>query len=227
MLASDIIDRARLVLNDLDSVRWTDAELLKWINDGQRIVATVKIDASVSNETMNLVAGTKQTLPSNALRLLDVVCNIDGSGNSGRAVRPVDRQILDEQTPGWHSSSQSDTIYNWVYDNRDPLHFYVYPPAKSTAKLAVKLAVKPTDVSSTSSSLSVLDTYVDPIFNFVLSRAYAKDAEFSANAELSAAYLQVAQGLLGLKAQKDVAYSPDMNSRGKTTPSAGTAMGGA
>lgn len=226
MLASDIISRARIVLNDADAVRWLDTELLSWINDGQRVIALVRPDASVSNTTVTLAAGTKQTIPSDGMRLLDVVRNIGADGAGGRTVRHVDRDVLDTQNISWHTEAQSATVKNYVYDNRDPKTFYVYPPATSAAKLEIIYSKYPTDCVATSSNLAVPDIYQDPLLNYVLHRAYSKDAEFSANFQLSATYLQVFQAMLGIKTAKDAAFSPDLNSKGSMPNAAAIQMGG-
>lgn len=226
MLASDIIDRARIVLNDADGVRWLDAEFLKWINDGQRVIALVRPDSCVSNTTVTLVAGTKQSLPNDALRLLDIVRNINADNSAGRTVRLVDRSVLDTQNVNWHSETGAAVVKNFIYDNRDPKTFYVYPPALSTSKLEILYSKNPTDVTTTSSTIAVADIYSDPLLNYVLHRAYSKDAEFAQNFQLSATYLQIFQSMLGLKTMKDVAYSPDLNSRGSIPNAAAMQAGG-
>jgi len=217
MLASEIIDRARVVLNDADGVRWLDAEFFKWINDAQRVIALVRPDSVVSNTSITLVLGTKQTLPADSLRLLDVVRNLTSTGAGGRAVRHVDRDVLDTQNPDWHGDTPAATIKNFVYDNRDPKTFYVYPPSQAGAKLEVIYSKNPTDVSALGSSLAVADIYADPLLNYVLYRAYSKDAEFAQNAQLSGAYLGAFNSMLGIKTSKDAAYSPDLHSKGRTT----------
>lgn len=224
MLASDIIDRARIVLNDADGIRWLDAEMLKWINDGQRVIALVRPDASVGNATVTLVSGTKQAIPSDGLRLLDVVKN-----GSGRAVRHVDRDVLDTQNPTWHSETGVTGVKNYIYDNRDPKTFYVYPPAAAAgATVDVVYSKNPTDVTALGSTVAVADIYADPLLNYVLHRAYSKDAEFAQNFQLSANYLSIFQAMLGIKTSKDAAFSPDLNSKGKTTSpnAAALQMGG-
>lgn len=217
MLASDIINRARIVLNDADGIRWLDNELLGWINDGQRVIALVRPDSCVANSVVTLTAGTKQSLPADGLRLLDVVRNIKADGTGDRTVRHVDRDVLDTQNVNWHSETGTSLVKNYIYDNRDPKTFYVYPPALSTSKLELVYSKNPTDVTALSSTVAVADIYADPLLNYVLHRAYSKDAEFAQNFQLSSTYLTIFQSMLGIKTQKDAAFSPDLNSRGKTT----------
>ena len=217
MLASDIIDRARIVLNDADGIRWLDAEFFKWTNDGQRVIALVRPDSSVANATLTLILGTKQSLPTDGLRLLDVVRNINADLTGGRSVRHVDRDVLDTQNPSWHSDTGALVEKNFVYDNRDTKNFYVYPPALSTSKIEVVYSKNPADVTTLSSTVAVADIYADPLLNYVLYRAYSKDAEFAQNFQLSGAYLGAFNAMLGIKTAKDAAFSPDLHSKGRTT----------
>ena len=228
MLASDIIDRARLVLNDADntSYRWADSEFFKWINDGQRAIVLVRPDASVSVETLTCAAGTKQALPNGAIRLLDITRNINADNTAGRAVRLVDRDILDSQNPNWHSDTAEQAVKNFIYDNRSPNVFYVYPPAKTTSKLEIVISKNPTDVSATSSTLALADIYAEPLLNYVLFRAYNKDAEYAATSQLAVSYFQAFQAMLGIKTSKDVAFSPDLNSKGANPNPAALQTGG-
>lgn len=50
MLASEVIDRARDLLGDPDtgSSRWTDADLVRWLNDGQRKLVSLRPDVLLS-----------------------------------------------------------------------------------------------------------------------------------------------------------------------------------
>jgi hypothetical protein len=235
MIASDITSRARILLNDIDATRWIDSELFKWINDAQKLVAMVRPDASVATFVMTLIAGTRQTIPSGGFRLLDIVRNVTTVTGStpanqvvtvpGRSVRIVDREVLDTQDPYWHTATGSAEIKHFIYDNRSPTLFYVYPPATTSAKLEVVYSVAPTDVAAAGDTLSISDIYQDVVLNYVLYRAYSKDAEYASNAALAGGYLNVVNQMLGIKTQKDVAYSPDLNSKG-SSPAPGLTAGG-
>ena len=236
MKVSDITYRVRTLLNDIDSIRWLDAELVVWINDAQKIVAMMRPDASVTIGLATLVVGTKQTLPSGGLRLLDVIRNIGSDGiTAGRAIRIVDREVMDSTNELWHSATTVATIKNYVYDNRSPTVFYVSPPAIAGTKIEVMYSTSPAEIvydatsggtitSSLATVLAISDIYLDVIVNFVLFRAYSKDAEYAANATLANAYLSIVNTMLGIKTQKDAAYSPDLNSKG-ALPTAGMTSG--
>lgn len=218
MLASDVLGRVRLVLQDEDAVRWTESEVLQWITDGQRVIVLVRPDACVQNQSVDLVEGTKQTIPDGGLRLLDIVRNM----SDNRAVRLVDREVLDTADPGWHARKGSAAIRNYAYDNRDPTVFYVSPPAMkpdpkakpAKATLEIIYSVAPPKVEAAGDTLALTDIYIDPLVNYALFRCYSKDAQFAQNMQIAAAYLQSCMAMLGVKTKKDVAFSPDLTSKG-------------
>lgn len=238
MKVSDITSRVLVVLNDGDAVRWTYPELIKWISDAEKMVAIVRPDASVANGPITLVAGTRQALPAGSFRLLDVIRNLESDGSTGgRAIRYVDRYILDSQNPNWHRDTQSGTIKNFVYDNRNPLNFYTYPPAIAGTKVEAMYSVTPaaltwdgtnntTIATSLDQNLTISDLYMEAVVNYVLFRAYSKDAEFSQNSQLATGYLQTVFSILGIKTQKDVAFSPDLNAKGALPNPAALQSGG-
>lgn len=235
MKVSDITSRARILLNDQDGTRWLDNELISWINDAQKLIALTRPDASVSNSALTLVAGTKQAIPAAGFRLLDVVRNLAVDGvTGGRSIRHVDREVLDSQDPLWHTTTASGTIKHFIYDNRDPKNFYVYPPAIAGTKIEAMYSVAPTeivynagDLSGTlNTNLTVSDIYLEAVLNYVMYRSYSKDAEFAQNPQLAAGYLQTVYSMLGIKTQKDVAFSPDLNSKGSMPNAAAIQAGG-
>ena len=80
--AQDVIDRARDLINDVPSafvsgVRWTDAELLRWITDAQREIVKHKPEAYPLTEIFTVTGGSpRQRLdPALAYRLIRVEAN--------------------------------------------------------------------------------------------------------------------------------------------------------
>ena len=186
-----VITKVRAVLQDTTSVRWPDSELIEWINDAQHEIALIKPDATAVNESIPLVGGTKQSVPSNALRLLRVGRNMQdaGVGSGGRAIRLVDREILDAQDLNWHDPlttgmSAFDTVVkHYMYDEQD-LCTFTFTPA-STGRSACphdrnRVPAEPKKVDSLNDVLSVPDLYINVALNYVLYMAYMKDAEAQA-----------------------------------------------
>ena len=101
---ASIVVKVQTILQDVTGIRWPEAELLGWLNDGQREVVLYKPNAFVTNENLQLVQGTRQDLPASGVQLIDVVRNMGTSGSApGRAIRITMREILDAQVPDWHN----------------------------------------------------------------------------------------------------------------------------
>lgn len=198
MKAKEIIDRVRVVLNDADGTRWPDAELIDWVNDGCLYIVSARPAAYAPAQEVTLVAGTRQSITTQnppGLRLLSVVRNVP----SGRAIRLVDRSALDSRNPNWHSQAAGPTV-NYFIDAGDPKTFYVYPPAIAGARVEAMYSRAPQRVAPATAdalALSLDDTYFDPLLNFVLFRAYSKDADYAANANLAASYRGLCDTQLG------------------------------
>ena len=101
--AQSIIRRCVETLQDNTSIRWPVSELVRYLNDGQREVVLYRPDSMVTNATLTCAAGTKQSLPTNGSKLIEVIRNAAAT-SAKKSVRMVNREILDAQTPGWHNT---------------------------------------------------------------------------------------------------------------------------
>lgn len=207
----DILGRASIILQDSTNVRFPNDELLKFFNDAQKEVVLHRPDANMQNvNNFTCVAGSKQTIPTTGLRLVDVVRNI-----GGRAITQVDRKILDETLPNWHETTADATrkIEHFIFDPADPKHFYVYPKATTAFNLEIVFSAAPSDISisnfsSDTSTISVDDVYANSLLDYILYRAYQKDSEFAGNAQRSMMHYQGFTNALGIKTQVDAAVTP-------------------
>jgi hypothetical protein len=213
--AQSIIRRVVETLQDVNSVRWPVAELVRYLNDGQREVVLYRPDAMVTNTSLTLAAGSRQALPSNGSKLIEVIRN---TGGNKRVIRMTSRHILDAQSPEWHSLTGVTEILNYTYDPRDPRVFYVYPPAASSgASVEMVYSAYPTDLtepaagqtySAVTGNLSVPDIYANALTNYVLYRSYTKDAEYAGNEAKAAAYYEVFKAGLTVEASATATVSP-------------------
>lgn len=216
-----VIDRVQTVLQDTTGVRWpVTSELVLWINDAQREIALLKPDASAANETVTLVAGTKQSIPTGGNRLLKVVRNMSAAsgGDGRRSVRLVDREVLDAQTPDWHDpnvggdASHTNVVKHYLYDESNPRNFYVYPGVEGDAYLEIIYSANPATVGE-GDNLSIPDIFANAVLNYVLYMAYMKDAEFAGNATRASSHYQIFTASVTGKAQIDAITNPNQERR--------------
>lgn len=213
--AQSIVRRVVETLQDNTSVRWPVNELVRYLNDGQREIVMYRPDAMVTNGTVTLAAGTRQAIPANGAKLIEVIRN--NSASSKRSVRLVNREILDAQTPNWHSITGVAEILHFMYDPRDPKVFYVYPPATTSAALDLVYAALPTDVSepadgatytAVTGNISVPDIYGNVIQDYILYRCYTKDSEYAGNASRAQAHYGAFANALGIEMKATVNFQP-------------------
>lgn len=183
--AGRIFDRAVLLLHDSTNIRWTESELLEWLNEAQREIVLLKPDAYSLTEAVQTAVGTKQALPAAGTMLLEVIRNMGVAGSTpGQVVRLSPRRVLDDQIPGWHSATGSAVTQHWTYEPEvNPRAFYIYPQSLGTHYLEICYAKSPEDVATAEDEITLDDIYSPALLNGILYRAYAKDADYAANAQ--------------------------------------------
>lgn len=219
----DIIRKAEKILNDEGAVRWTRLELQDWINDGYKDMVAIKPDVNSTSVTVTLAAGTRQKLADagsinlpNALMLLDVVRNMATTSNK-RSVKLCDRAMLDQQLPDWQAQTASVNITHWMRDVHVPKEFTVNPPAAALAQVEIiysslpaqhslsEVALDPAGADTT--VISIDDTYATALLDYVLYRAFSKDAVNAASTARAESHFAAAGRMLAGKTQIDAANS--------------------
>lgn len=219
ILASEILTRASVVLQDTTNVRWDQTELINALNDGQRDVVLLAPEACTQTVNMMLSAGTRQQLPAGGLRLIAVTRNMGTGSTPGRAIRLVSRTVLDAQRPNWHTEPASNTALHYTFDPRNPKTFYIYPPQPSVPS-AVELtySAMPATVS-VGQAIGIEDIYANALLDYVLYRAYLKDAEYTQNADRATLHYKAFLAALGAKESIDSSVEPlPASSRPITAP---------
>lgn len=231
MKASEIMTRASRILLDEEYTRWTMPELADWLTDALREVALQVPVATSRNVVIDLVEGTYQRLPASCQQVLRVVRNvdIDGDNRVGKGVITiVDRRALDSQDPNWHDGQYvrfKPYARHFIFDETDPLTFYVWPGNDGTghveavvsvipAKVVADAGKDPDDIASYGMTLDILDVYANLILDYTLYRAYCKDAQNAGAASRAALFYQQFANALGIKANAELVNSPNYKATG-------------
>ena len=202
---SDVLKKASIILNDEEFVRWTKDELIGWLNDAAPEVVIRRPSAHAITTLLELQAGVLQELPQEAIQLLDIPAT-----DAGYPISRTDRQLLDQQAPGWRRAKAGRTRH-YTYDERSSLTYYVYPAAVAGAKVEVFYSTCPAKVGSEVDVLDLDRAYTGPLISYILYRALAKDSEF-ANGTIAAAHYSAFSEALGQQNQTAGAVSPNANS---------------
>ncbi len=204
--AQAIIDKAQTILQDTTEVRWTETELLGWLNDGQREIAIMRPDLFSVLANVTCVAGTKQSIPANGTALLRVIRNMGvGGATPGRAIRQVPMDLLDANVPDWHTKASATEILHVATDPKMPKVFYTYPPATVSTQLEVLYGASPTDVAAKGNAIGVDDVFATPLIDYLCFRAYSKDQDLTGNTERATSHLQKFTSTVNAKTAADSA----------------------
>lgn len=206
MLSNVVTNLARDALNDVAKVVWSDADLLSYLNDATLAIVGVRPDANSVIANVALTAGSLQTIPSGGRRLLDVMRNVTGGGS----IQRTERALIDTLNPDWHSI-ESTTIRAYVYDDRTPKYFWVFPAVTSGQTPSVEMiySAHPTVITDVATDDFPLDdSYAPAAVEWILYRAWSSDDESSPNYQRAQAKYQSFLNLLGTKTQTDTMMSP-------------------
>lgn len=224
---ADIMRVVAKQLGDTTNVRWPLTELADWINEGALAIVLAKPSASAKTRIMELQAGTLQIVPTGEedeqpvpLALLNVIRNLKTTATDprvgGRVVRPTTRGLLDVNDPSWHDSTATPyrkEVRQFVFDELNPLEFYVYPGNDGTGIVEILVSLtplvlaplpdtNPQDYEAWESPIGLAEPYSVPLKDYVLYRCQSKDDE-TGNAGRAAGHYQMFANALGIKGNVD------------------------
>ncbi len=213
MQCSIVLTQVRKTLNDPSAVTWTDSsDLIPALNDALRALVAVRPDAAAATTTHLLTAGTKQSIPTDGVRLLKVIRNRgeDGLSSAGRVIKKSDINIQDMIFPEWHEQTGQTIIREYFYDPIAPREFWVFPPASGAPVIGVELSyVKTlTAISATTDTFPVDDFFAPAVQEWMLYRLMSSDDEASPNYQAAQAHKSTFFDLLGVKSKADAAANP-------------------
>lgn len=208
-----LIRRAQRIVQDVAGTRWDEPEFLDWFNDGRRELAVIKPAEFAVRLPVTLEVGTLQKLPERAFQLLRVDCNLLSVSprKAGRALSIVERRVMNTMHPRWQEDEAfpfEQQARHYVYDDTEPTTFHVFPGNDGTGAVEVSVAVLPDDATKATETIGVRDIYANALLDYMLYRAFAKDADFSGNAERSGAHYAAFASAVGAKAATEAAVTP-------------------
>lgn len=203
-LAKTITDKASVFLADASQTRWLPSELLSWLNDGQAEICALVPNANPATSTVALVAGTKQSAPTDALYVNGFIRNMGVGGTTpGGVIRQVTRNFLNSFVVGWPNATTSTTVSHVAYDPADSnVDFYVYPPQPSSGMSSIEIVysqVPAVIASSGTPVITVRDIYANALLDYVLYRAFGKDSEYGNQSDRSQTHYKMFSQAIGIK----------------------------
>lgn len=220
----DVLYRAKVILQDAAAVRWPLPELAMWVLDGAKEIALNQPSATAVTVTMDLVAGTRQSIDATLYQsMMRITRNLDAGGAGSRAVTPTTREVLDAQVENWHDSDKVPfraLVRHVIIDVMDPMTFYVYPGNDGTghvecvmSKIPVMSGV-PADPDNMDDyetvTVPLISVWLSALVDYVLYRAFTKDSQYAGAEQRAAAHYGQFTAALNARMQANQVANPNM-----------------
>jgi hypothetical protein len=177
-LASALVDRAEVILNDTDNEFWTAAQLLTWLNAGMIDIVT-RTNCLETTESINLAASTLEyTITSTYLTVM-TVHYIDANGNVKALKKSSPMEVGMEEPVG-------EPVY-W-YDWAGKIGAFPVLAARTTETLTVYLVTRPTSILA-SASVTTPAIYDTALVHYMVAQAYLKNLSHGKYAQHMALYI--------------------------------------
>lgn len=208
-----VLERVVSTLVDEKLSTWTLADLVRYVNDGQRDIHVKRPDLFNVEYELGMVLGVRQSLPAAGSKLIDIAANATGAR---RPITRVERRLLDAQVPGWRAQEPSIELDHFLYDERQPKVFEVYPPASVGARVLIEYAAIPAELpipgpsvtlASLTGDINVGDLQATALQHYVCYRCYAEGDE-NTNAARAQAFLQLFADALDIEIAATLAIAP-------------------
>ena len=200
-----LLDSVSVTLLDTGRRTWPlHSDLIPWLNEALAATAALKPDMYPRQEFMPVDVGITQFIPADGVALLEVQFN----ETSGRVVRQVDKDLLDEANRFWPAATREVDVREYAADPRDPRRFAVTPPNDGTGSIQVLYGAVPEAATGSSGEDLPISPSFGPILqNYVLGKAYAKNTKRQ-DLTKSAAYMNQWASLVGMKSKGQIAVAP-------------------
>lgn len=172
---TDIASAVRRQFGDESSVQVTDADIIRWINQGQldicrrhRLLKGVVVTNVVANQG-------DYTIPNDVLFVQQLLVN--GQPVDYRSYEEASAYIL-ENDPNRISTGQPDIWYEWA----GTYSFWPVPDASTagTSNLKLVYVKAPVDVVALTDNLATPNTYYTQLLQYVMSQAHEMDEDWTA-----------------------------------------------
>lgn len=211
-----VLEKVIGTLQDDSYTTWTLQDLVRYGNDGALDMHVRRPDLFNMDVDMALIAGVRQTLPVNGSKLIEITHNTVGEN---APVTLIQQALLNAQLPGWRSELQTLEIQHYMYDDRQPKVFDVFPPAKVGARLQTKFAAIPVDMpipapgaqlEDVAGDINVPDLQSVALQHYITARCFAESSE-SGNLATAQTFFSLYASDLGVEIQATKAVAPTAN----------------
>lgn len=201
-----ITDLASEQLQDPSFDDLSESQLVAWGNMGSAQIAAFVPSACTVIESVKLAAGPRQTIAASGMVFIRAIRNMGTDGNTpGQAIIMVDNiEILNAFNMSWPTETQVAVIKEVVKDPVVEGVFWTFPPADGSSYIEIERSDKPAPVIWDSAhawetvKIGITNEYIGALLDYILYRAYSRDADYPGNIEKATLHKQAFDQALGL-----------------------------
>ncbi len=230
--AQNIVDEVRGELNDevTSNFRFSNADMLTFVNAGQREIVTLLPEANIIEVLAHSIVFDKQTrhiIPADGIKFIKVSGNYDAVNTQrGPSVRRVDRDALDgtwehwaeglgadvrewPNVPGFQEIHTTVRFEHYFHDPREPTIYYLYPASDGTDEdISLVYCQLPADLTGLGDTFALDDQYQNAMVEYVLYRCLSRDGRYGAGTDARKELLNNFRSVLGLQPQQEERVGP-------------------
>ena len=183
--AQTVITEVRAIIHDeVVTFRWTDVELIRYINAGLRQTVTLVPEANTI-ETIEDTATSRvarQAIPAGGIKFLKASRNYADDGTTPQGViRYVEKDALDTYDPDWEyvtaKADAANFFEHYCHDPREPTVYFLYPPpVLDNKRVAVAYSAVPTAMTVVGDTIPIADEYLNALVQYTVYRALTKES---------------------------------------------------
>ena len=187
---AELIQLVRYQLHDQDKdcYRWSDEELLDYLNAGTKEIVSLVPEANVVEALFTCTDNVPlQQIPAGGIKFIKATSN-SGAGNvKTGGIRYCEKDVLDTYDPDWYytgpSADANRKFEHYMHDPRDQSRFYLYPRPTNGDQLWIEFSRAPDNVSTKNDFFPLRVQYEKPACEYMYFRAMTKEGRYSQAAE--------------------------------------------
>ncbi len=184
--AQSIIDEVRAIIHDENAAtyRWSDTEMIRYLNAGSRQIVTFDPEANMTETVVTITNNiARQTLPTGGIKFVRASRNYADDGTTPQGpIRYVEKDALDSYDVDWEydttiKADGANFFEHYCHDEREADVYYLYPPqAAASKKVAIVYSAIPTAIAVVGDSWPLGDDYINPVVMYMVYRCLTKEA---------------------------------------------------
>jgi len=212
----DLITEVRRIIHDESATfRWSDAELIDYINAGQRAIVVLVPEANLVETVVDLTTSriARQSLPSGGIKFIKATQNYADDGTTAQGtIRYSEKDALDTYEPSWeYVSTKADAanyFEHYCHDKREPKVFYLYPaPAADDKRVGILYSANPAEITAVGNTVSLSDEYLESLVSYMTFRALTKESRETMPDQFQKDLYAQFLGTLGIKRATEASVS--------------------